>query len=426
MAPTFHEFGITTGTLEAYILARIDQLPLSTPHDVDLLLDNVAIRPSQLTNFNLQHALLNLFCERWVTNRTIFTLLPCAPGLDPSNTIFRAIVSHSEIHNIQPKHYIFGRDLDPPRPTGTTDPLTAIWKTASTSQSLVLADSSGASPIRELGVQAVSKYDATLRYKWWIPDTYALSLPVDRFLDATSYHAELICPPGVYFDHSFLRVANGRGQIALSITGSQSEATEMILIIDDDHHPDRSHLYFSEDLSAEGIASSKKMEGSYAGILNTILRPTFHNGLRTGMWVALWSTIALGVISILSGIQAAGQSLGSVCIVPITGQPSCSTGQRTVVSLLLVALSLALGSIAHQDEHFLTKRVQGAYRTRLTIVGVLLFTVAFAAAIGLGSWNFFGLDTGCFLLASFVTSVITVSALYSKQRTLTRDFERLA
>lgn len=88
-----------------------------------------------------------------------------------------------------------------------------------------------------------------------------------------------------------------------------------------------------------------------------------------------------------------------------------------VVATLLLALTVALGLIIRQREHFLTKAVYARYRTRLFVITAAIFVSALVDALEVNSWVLMGILIASTVLSAISTTITVRSALYSKKQT---------
>ena len=300
--------------------------------------------------------------------------------------------------------------------------LTKEWNRFGPNRRLVLANSSGSSPQSESGDGSGIIYRRKHFYRaqsptdslYVVDDTYSISIPVNSLLDAKSYHAEISCPNGVYFEDSKLRVLN-------VTSADEGRLAEMIVVTNDECHRDRSHLYFSKALSKVGA----EREDYVAGRLNIVLRPTFHNGLRSGMWISIMATATLVILILTSGLAR----IGVYTVVedkPSKHQTAFYALREVlsvdpIVAVLLLALTVALGLIIRQREHFLTKAVYARYRARLFIITAAIFVSALVDALEVQGWVLMAVLISATLLSAASTAITIRSALYSKRRTRNRS-----
>jgi len=351
----------------------------------------------------LQHVAM---CAEHLPFRTIYALIP-THQMPPQGTILQVTVKYSEFFNLQSygplDRFVLRhtkKHKPPPLPEDVDeDPFAAFWLASVGTPSLVVTDSvgqlsKGTNQFVEGFEQAKRAYVEAVRFKWWIPDTYGLALPLSGHLEAGSYHANLRCPPGVYVHKAFLRAMSVEGRLAMSLTGYAPARREMIVVTEDDLHEDRGHLYFSRDLSRSRASADEFVEQAS---LYVVLRPTYHNGLRAGMVISVLVTLTL-VFFLFRDITT-GKSV-----------PSGYIGVNdSTVSLLLVVLSVFVAVVLRQEEHFLTKAVFSHYRTRLAITGVTLFVVAVSVAAGIDGWP----QVGVLAAAAAVSLASTLSTIWS-------------
>jgi hypothetical protein len=387
------ELPFSEDQMRNYILRRIDRLALAS---------TVPAEPA-LPRSKVFTAIRGMF-RRMEHVRTIFALIPDAEIALAPEEIHRICISHDEGYvMIRPSIFRTSTVLRYRRDPKLS--LTAAWNLGQ-EQSLVLADSSGRQPKVVSGKKAEEVYRQLHRTRWWMPDTYCLTVPIDGYLDAMSYHAEAICPSGIYFDKARLRFLRSNGRISTTPTTFVPESTEMIVIEDDDCHADRTHLYFSSDLSQKGSPNSDYLGGK----LDLVLRPTFHNGLRSGMWFSVLSSMTLWFLFSTKGWPAEGLHCW-ICNVKVG-----SSNNDAQVAFLLLVLSVALGLLVRQEEHHLTKLIQARYRMRLFVVAVLLFSTAVAIAINLQGHGLFWDLLMTSVLVTLITVPTITSSIYSKFR----------
>lgn len=242
-------------------------------------------------------------------------------------------------------------------PVWLTDPLKNITTPENPSNSLVLADGSAMKIDRYLSVEALRKYLHRWRVRWEIPDQTMCYVPVDGISQCRSYHCVMEMPEGVFADSAILRVRNDKG--------------EMIFIEDDDVRPDCVHLHFTRKLSAD----PESTVGYGPARVQLVLRPTWHNGLRTAVWTQLLTVVTLGILSIRYG-QLFG-SLDSWFETP-KGQGNADA----IAALITLTPIAAISWILRPGEHDLTKAIQSRMRIRLIATAVCSFVVALALATG--------------------------------------------
>jgi hypothetical protein len=245
------------------------------------------------------------------------------------------------------------------------------------------------------GRQASREHRRHMIWPPWIADSYFVSIPVANYLDCESYHAEISCPSGTYLHRARLRIVN-----------ESDELSELILIEDDDKHPDRSHLHFNRRLPRHHVNDDNYYEGS----LELILRPTYNNGLRSGANISVVSTAILWFLVSTVGWQAANIKWH------LTHLSIGRFDTNSIVSLLLLAPTVVITLIVRQDEHHLTKEVLGRYRTRLALTGLVLFASALVIGVRVQGWHLFWTLTASSAAVTIMTLQTLMSARYSKRQ----------
>lgn len=274
----------------------------------------------------------------------------------------------------------------------------ALWrKEGSLRRVLTIAD--GADRVTDCVADddAERSYKTLMGLRWFfLPDTWTCHIPVADIFAAESVHVCVQAPAGCYFERTFLRVINAH---------SESGESEMLLVEDDDAHGDSAHIFFSPSISLRHAVEDEY----YPAEVRLVIRPSFHGGTRSGLYLSWFSTVFLLVLFLTVGWAAAGWKTR---VFTLDLAPLQDT--QNFVTLLILAPGLVLTWIVRQEEHALTKLVYARYRLRLGLLGLVLFTQATAFAIGVT-----GEDLAWTLLASTVLSFLltiptSVSALYSR------------
>lgn len=276
-------------------------------------------------------------------------------------------------------------------------------------RSVTVVDGSAMEVSRKWSEEADSVYRTKWRVPWW-PDTYFVRVPVDDALDCKSFHAQVVVPPGVYIDRATLRLLNQGFRKNLS---AKTGPAEMILVEDDDRHSDQAHLHFSPRTSYRN--ASKEMYRN--SLLQIVLRPTYHNGLRAGFHISWLTTLAVLALTFTVGWQEGGRSCELFC-----GATFGRTEADALVGLLLLVPTVALVATVRQDEHDLAKKVQAHYRMRLYLLTVVLFFIGLAFAIHLEGWALFRLLVAGSAVSVCSTLWTAASAGYSKFRIWKRGY----
>ncbi len=89
---------------------------------------------------------------------------------------------------------------------------------------------------------------------------------------------------------------------------------------------------------------------------------------------------------------------------------------ESVVAMLLLAPTAALGLLIRQNEHLLTKHIASAYRKRLGALATVTFSAATVIATGLGGWQLLAVLTAAAVAGSTLAGITWRSASHSKDR----------
>lgn len=327
--------------------------------------------------------------------RIIFALAP----VNDSGVRFAITEVHSEsirVWRAGPWHLLLVllRTRDPNRSTY------AMWQLRSqpppqNEHLLTFSDGSAMRINSYTGHDAKHEHRKRWGWPWWVPDTYIVLVPIDSFLECRSYHTEVSCPSGLYIHKATLRLLN-----------YDHHQRELIIIENDDSHPDRAHLHFSREVSRRQASDIDY----YAGSLRLVLRPSYHNGLRSGLNMSVISVLTLWLMTFIVGWPAAN----------FAWQPNpLHIGQfntGSIVALLLLAPTAVIASIVRRDEHHLTKRVFGRYRMRLAMTGTFLFFSALALAVNVGGRPLFIWLLASSVISSILLAMTLLSAMYSRFR----------
>jgi hypothetical protein len=262
---------------------------------------------------------------------------------------------------------------------------------------LLLSDGSAMRIRRYGGRQAESVYIKKWRWPWW-PDAFIVMAPVDDFLEASSFHINVRTPVGTYIDSAIFRTFRFRGP-----------TPEAIFVEDDDYNPDRAHLHFTPSIGSEYHPADSSADDYYPGQLKLVVRPTYHSGLRAGLHISLVATAALWALALSTGWSTAGYDCRLMCGVALAERPDINS----IVSVLLLAPSLAIAVVLRQDEADFAKRVQSRYRMRLYLTGLSLFASSLGLALIDGGALFVTLLAGAVLSSCCFLST-AASALYSR------------
>ena len=232
----------------------------------------------------------------------------------------------------------------------------------------------------------------------WVKRSYLddvpVTIPAAQLGESQSYHFELRCPPGMYVHYGCLIVTrfvaddtsdpptdDGPPDASNVETVPPEEAfeVEVIEIEDNDPHWDTAHFYYTSSLSQLGNDNPATIAESSVVV---VLRPMFHGALRTGVNVSALTAVLLTCLTLTLGWSAAGWAF-------VIEAPFQERQTDALVSLLLLAPTIALALLVRQDEHLFTKFVLNAYRQRVGALAASTFAVAVAFAVGLtGLWLF--------------------------------------
>lgn len=267
-------------------------------------------------------------------------------------------------------------------------------------RSLVLSDGSAMRIQRHSGIDGESIFKRAWAWPFLVPDTYLVDLKVASFLECESFHFEATVPPGCYLERTRFRVLTAG-------TDEDGPWTEMVIVDDDDHHPDRAHIHFNRMLSSTGATAAEYDPDS---TVRLALRPTYHDGLRAGMHLSWLSSLLLAFLAGSIGWTHAGWD-PLVTWAPV-GRPDANS----IVALLLLGPTFALTLAARPDEHHLTKRVHARSRARLLTTAVVVFISSLAIAIDFSGAMLFWVLAGAATIAAALASASATSALYSRAR----------
>jgi hypothetical protein len=242
---------------------------------------------------------------------------------------------------------------------------------ADSAHSLVVADGSAMHVARTAGREAERVHVSRWRVPWEVPDNTLVDIPVGDAVSAESFHFELRAPAGTVISSAVLRIPSE--ELPTDDTGDTRGRSEIIFVEDDDAHLDRAHLHFTKALST----LSPERCRYYPGCVRAILRPTWHDGLRAAVLAQAVSTATLAVLVVTFGLDALN-GLGSALIPVATNGGSADA----LVALVTLAPAIGLSWIARQQEHLLTKRVQGRMRARLGTAALAAYGSALCVALG--------------------------------------------
>lgn len=210
---------------------------------------------------------------------------------------------------------------------------------------------------------ATSQYKRLSRSPYWAPDTFIVTYRLADILECQSYHLEVSVPPGVYIHRANLRIPN---------KSRSAGDSELVIVRDDDARSEHAHLHFSRQISRRGA-----VDRDYSSaVLHMQLRPTYHDGLRGGLNVSAVAMATLWILFAIVGWRSAGRGCLALC-----SQHFGELDTNSVVSLLILTPTVAIGLLVRKDEHELTKRVQGPLKLRLSLVAVVLFATALLTAL---------------------------------------------
>lgn len=225
------------------------------------------------------------------------------------------------------------------------------------------------------------------------PDSYRAVVPVDQFPEAASYHLELASPKGTYIDTAQLRIV---------ADDKDDDVMDIVIVRDDDNHPDQSHLHFNPNLMGRGRTTRYD-----TGVLRVVIRPSYHNGLRAGLHVSTMATVVLILLTVSVGWTAIGVEPRLTALAPDT---------NSIVSLLLLAPTLAIAAVVRQEEDEFVKLIQARYRARLAVIGVALLAAAFSLALGIDELLQALVIAGATCVAAVCWGGTALSAAYSHRR----------
>jgi hypothetical protein len=180
----------------------------------------------------------------------------------------------------------------------------------------------------------------------------------------------------------------------------------MIIVDDDDSHSERTHLYFSSKMLPTGMDWSN-FQGAE---LKVRLRPTYLNGLRAGTYMSLLSLLTSWILFVMVGVPEATH-VARIDFGEISKPDSIS-----IVAILLLGLTLPIGILIRQDEHPLTKVVQGSFRARCFLISALMILTALAISLGIGGTPLYVVLLSISLLTTLLHAITLTSSLYSRHR----------
>jgi hypothetical protein len=232
---------------------------------------------------------------------------------------------------------------------------------------------------------------------WLLSDTYVVNIDLSELLESRTLNVSMEVPSGVYIDSAILRIFH-----------FNDHTSSILFIKDNDAHPQQANLHFSRTLL--GIPDDP--EDYLQSQLRLILRPSYHNGLRSGRNIIFASAVISWLVTIILAWPAAGWD----CVEPLCRLPSVTSFDRnSVVTLLIAAPSVAVGVYLRPGpEALITKRIQGAYRTRLALSGALSFALALVAAIEFS-------DGAVFAIAAVTIAILHSMLFFSTQRSARRS-----
>lgn len=243
-----------------------------------------------------------------------------------------------------------------------------------------------------------------------IPDNYRLSIPLDAILETQSYLAELSYPVGTYIERADLLISFLEDSPA---SGGHCES-KTSKIQDYDRHVDRTYLDFRtsllDNVTEENILSAK---------IDVVLRPAFHGGLRSGLWMTVFAWIVLLILLAVSGLSKFGHPQS------FTASKSAVGSNNAIIALLLVTIiTTFLAAIIRPEEHLLATEVQSCYKIRLSITGTIIFFIALFYAIGLTGWIMLILLAFGVVVTSVTLIFTRKSASHSKKRINVRQSDK--
>jgi hypothetical protein len=216
-----------------------------------------------------------------------------------------------------------------------------------------------------------------------IPDNYRLSIPLDAILEDSP--------------------ASG-GHCASKTSKIQNY----------DRHVDRTYLDFRtsllDNVTEENILSAK---------IDVVLRPAFHGGLRSGLWMTVFAWIVLLILLAVSGLSKFGHPQS------FTASKSAVGSNNAIIAPLLVTIiTTFLAAIIRPEEHLLATEVQSCYKIRLSITGTIIFFIALFYAIGLTGWIMLILLAVGVVVTSVTLTFTRKSASHSKKRINVRQSDK--
>jgi hypothetical protein len=176
--------------------------------------------------------------------------------------------------------------------------------------------------------------------------------------------------------------------------------TELIIVMDDESHCDRTHLYFSSTLASD-LMSKDDFIGAEVQVT---LRPTYLNGLRAGTHMSGLSVVTIWALFCTLGLPSINALDPSRDLGIYVGFDSIS-----IVAILVLGLTLPIGLLIRQDEHPLTKIIQGRFRARCFAISALMLLTALAIAVGVRQRPLYLL----LLVVSIATTLLYVTTLVS-------------
>jgi hypothetical protein len=385
---TVDGLGIADGlpTLRRVIAHEID--PILEP---ELLPIGTALR--QLIAAHHPEVLLELEDYRGI--RIVFALLD-ENELNPNGS--HTVLSETHIEAIKLRRASLLRQLTIYLRRRSAERSTYGWWRASPREHTLVCTDGSAMKVT-VGIGRVARKAYRREWRWPVlPDTFVVEIPVEDYLECASYHVQIGVATGTYIDSATMRV-----------TSDGPTGRTVLLISEDDLQPGHAHLHFTRRISALDSSAQRRS----GGVVRVVLRPTFHGALRAGLHISSAAFATLGALALTVGWRSAGLScLGPGCAVHFAAN---SPDTNSVVALLLLAPTVALGVVARQEEPDLTKVVQARYRRRLYSTGAALFVAALALALRLQGYALLLIliATTC---VAFVALVITgVSAGYSRR-----------
>lgn len=263
---------------------------------------------------------------------------------------------------------------------------------------LVSTDGSAVEVDEYQGETAIATYREMTRTPFWTTDTFIVTYRLTDMLECESYHVDVTVPTGIYIHQADLRVPNKNQDL---------QESELMVIRDDDARPDHAHLHFSRRISRRNAADRDYS----SALLRLVLRPTYHDGLRAGLNVSAVATATLWILFAVVGWRSGDRECLMLC-----SETFGDLDTNSVVSLLILTPSVAIGLLVRQNEHDLTKRIQGPLKVRLSAVAVILFVAALLTALNpLGKTLYSILLSGA-ILTSVLTVPTGLSAIVSALR----------